>query len=61
MLAVIFEALEQRLNYDMRENMSKPLFMSGKTSMENLAEGDIVTGAVGVTTLTHCLTECLLR
>ncbi|XP_067943481.1 S1 RNA-binding domain-containing protein 1-like [Watersipora subatra] len=45
-LTVIIEALKQRLNYDIRDNMTKPLFQTGKTSIESLQKGDDVTGVV---------------
>jgi len=45
-LAVILEALQQRLNHDIRDGMTKPLFLSSKKSIESLCVGDQLTGVV---------------
>ena len=45
-LSVIVEALEQKLNHDIRDNMTKPLFQTGKTSINSLKVGDNLTGVV---------------
>lgn len=45
-LSVIIEAFEQKLNHDIRDHKAKPLFQTGKASMESLNIGDNVTGVV---------------
>jgi len=45
-LTQIVEALQQTLDYDMRDHMTKPLFKSSKTSIDSLKSGDIMTGVV---------------
>lgn len=51
-LTVILQALEQNLNHDIRDHMTKPLFQTGKTSIEALKVGDNMTGVVSVSAWT---------
>ena len=47
-VALIIEALQQKLNHDLRDHMTKPLFHTGKTSVDSLRSGDIMTGVVSM-------------
>ena len=50
-LKLILEAFSQPLNYDLREEMDKPLFKKDVLSLEDLKSGMDVSGAV--TNVTH--------
>lgn len=45
-VSVIIEAFQQKLNHDLRDHMTKPLFHTGKTSADSLRSGDMMTGVV---------------